>query len=227
VKSRPTPPSKPPRRARPAHPTVSSRAGVKSSMISRRAFSRCWAGGRGFESRRSRKFSANRHLLLPTQTQTTAGFLSSRAHPAPERAGQSRLQPLIPARRMTGQLAGRLPVDAMRPVSSAFVGPSDPQRWLPAPITRKARTRRCVTRPTNDTPALRRHRRKPPAEATVPHPPATGTSGGALRTAGRCSPGRPRPRSARRALPYAPGRSPVRPPPCRVRRRSARSRRAK
>ncbi len=49
----------------------------------------CHAGGRGFESRRSRKFPANRYLLLSRQAQTTAGFFPSRRHPAPEIAGQT------------------------------------------------------------------------------------------------------------------------------------------
>ena len=44
----------------------------------------CHAGGRGFESRRSRKVPVNRYLLLPILAQTTAGFLSSRAYPARE-----------------------------------------------------------------------------------------------------------------------------------------------
>jgi len=36
----------------------------------------CHAGGRGFESRRSRcKHPANRHVLLPDLAPTTAGFL--------------------------------------------------------------------------------------------------------------------------------------------------------
>ena len=40
----------------------------------------CHAGGRGFESRRSRrKYSANRQLLLPIVAQTTAAFLTGHA----------------------------------------------------------------------------------------------------------------------------------------------------
>jgi len=53
----------------------------------------CHAGGRGFESRRSRKLPANRHVLLPVEAETTAGLISSRAHPAresPQNAGRSR-----------------------------------------------------------------------------------------------------------------------------------------
>jgi hypothetical protein len=44
----------------------------------------CHAGGRGFESRRSRrKHPANWHLSLPILTQSTAGFRTGqRAHPA-------------------------------------------------------------------------------------------------------------------------------------------------
>src|SRR5207245_4548586 len=38
----------------------------------------CHAGGRGFESRRSRKKPANQHLLSSSSTQATAGF----SHPA-------------------------------------------------------------------------------------------------------------------------------------------------
>jgi hypothetical protein len=49
----------------------------------------CHAGGRGFESRRSRKDPANRHLRLPRQAQTTAGRFSSRAHPARESPQQA------------------------------------------------------------------------------------------------------------------------------------------
>jgi hypothetical protein len=75
----------------------------------------CHAGGRGFESRRSRKRPANRLVLLRVKTQETAGCSSSRAHPAPGIAGQSRLHPLIPARGMTSQLAGRLGAAACRP----------------------------------------------------------------------------------------------------------------
>ncbi len=62
----------------------------------------------GFESRGSRKLPADQHLLSPPEAGKTAGFLASRAHPAPEIAGQSRLERLIPARGMTGELAGRL-----------------------------------------------------------------------------------------------------------------------
>jgi hypothetical protein len=69
----------------------------------------CHAGGRGFESRRSRKVPANRHLFLSPLAQTSVGFFSCRAHPAPEIAGQSRLQPPIPARWTTGHIAGRPP----------------------------------------------------------------------------------------------------------------------
>jgi hypothetical protein len=40
----------------------------------------CHAGGRGFESRRSRrKYPANRHLLLPILAQSTAGFSTGHA----------------------------------------------------------------------------------------------------------------------------------------------------
>jgi hypothetical protein len=46
--------------------------------------SACLAGGRGLESRRSRKIPANMHLLLPVLTQSTAGLFSSRADPARE-----------------------------------------------------------------------------------------------------------------------------------------------
>ena len=67
----------------------------------------CHAGGRGFESRRSRKVPANRNVSSLVRTCTTAGFSSSRAHPAPEVAGQRRLEPQIPAGQMTGQVAGR------------------------------------------------------------------------------------------------------------------------
>jgi hypothetical protein len=53
-----------------------------SSIILSRlsALAACHAGGRGFESRRSRlKHPANRHLLLPDSAQTTAGFYVSPA----------------------------------------------------------------------------------------------------------------------------------------------------
>jgi hypothetical protein len=53
----------------------------------------CHAGGRGFESRRSRKIPANWYLVLSLQAQTTAGFDRSRADPArqsPMIAGRSR-----------------------------------------------------------------------------------------------------------------------------------------
>jgi hypothetical protein len=64
----------------------------------------CHAGGRGFESRRSRKFPANQHLLLPVQARTAAGLHPSRAHPArksPHEPGRSRESPqhLVPATR--------------------------------------------------------------------------------------------------------------------------------
>jgi hypothetical protein len=51
----------------------------------------CHAGGRGLESRRSRKVPANRPRLVPGQAQTAAGFFASRAYPAlesPPRAGR-------------------------------------------------------------------------------------------------------------------------------------------
>jgi hypothetical protein len=67
----------------------------------------CHAGGRGFESRRSRKVPANRHLSRRVWTQTTAGFVSSRAPPAPEIAARSRPKPVIPAGKTTGHIAGR------------------------------------------------------------------------------------------------------------------------
>src|SRR5687767_13627352 len=38
--------------------------------------SACHAGGRRFESRRSRKKPANQHVLLPLVAQTTAGLIS-------------------------------------------------------------------------------------------------------------------------------------------------------
>jgi hypothetical protein len=41
-------------------------------------------------------------------------LFSSRAHPAPEIAGQSRLEPLIPAGQMTGHIAGRPPTAGRR-----------------------------------------------------------------------------------------------------------------
>ena len=67
----------------------------------------CHAGGRGFESRRSRKVPAKRDLL---DGRRGDGPSASR-HPAliPHRkvAGQRRLEPQIPARQMTGQVAGR------------------------------------------------------------------------------------------------------------------------
>jgi hypothetical protein len=46
---------------------------------------------------------------LPVEAETTAGLISSRAHPAPEIAAQSRLKPVIPAEKTTGHIAGRPP----------------------------------------------------------------------------------------------------------------------
>jgi hypothetical protein len=42
----------------------------------------CHAGGRGFESRRSRKRPANWRVVLAVEAQTTAGFHRSRPRPA-------------------------------------------------------------------------------------------------------------------------------------------------
>jgi hypothetical protein len=52
----------------------------------------CHAGGRGFESRRSRKLPANPLLLLPFSAQTTAGLrftLRTSAGESPQRVGRS------------------------------------------------------------------------------------------------------------------------------------------
>ena len=81
----------------------------------------CHAGGRGFESRRSRKLPANRHALLPAWAQSTAGLFSSRGDPAPEIAGSTRLEPRIPAAKTTGPTAGRPP--RATPVQRALAGP--------------------------------------------------------------------------------------------------------
>jgi hypothetical protein len=62
--------------------------------------SACHAGGRGFESRRSRKVPANSQLLLPVLAQTTAGLFHP-AHIPPETSpgipAASRSSPVIPA----------------------------------------------------------------------------------------------------------------------------------
>jgi hypothetical protein len=49
------------------------------------------------------KIPANLHLLLLDQAQSTAGSSGSRAHPAPEIRGDTRLEPRIPARETTGR----------------------------------------------------------------------------------------------------------------------------
>jgi hypothetical protein len=99
-------------------------AGVKSAckrsrseefVVERRVpDSACHAGGRGFESRRSDKTPANRHVLLPFEAQTNAGLRliphMSRTE-SPQRAGQSGEfpQPVVPA-----DLAGALCVSNCR-----------------------------------------------------------------------------------------------------------------
>ena len=55
----------------------------------------CHAGGRGFESRRSRKAPANQGLLLLHWAQSTAGFAPSRAYPARGSAWNRRTKPVI------------------------------------------------------------------------------------------------------------------------------------
>jgi len=74
------------------------------------------------------------YLLLPRQAQTTAGFFTSRRHPAPEIAGQTRLEQRIPAGRTTGHTAGRPP----RAISMhrAFAGCSSVGLWPPASVPR-------------------------------------------------------------------------------------------
>jgi hypothetical protein len=87
--------------------------------------SACHAGGRGFESRRSRKVPANRHFPVARLGATTAGFVSSRARPAPEIAAQSRLKPVIPAGKTTGHIAGRPPEAGCRSCALAAVSSNE------------------------------------------------------------------------------------------------------
>ncbi len=102
----------------------------------------CHAGGRGFESRRSRKVAANRFLWLSGQVQATAGFVPSRTHPARKIAGQSRLEPGIPAGRTSGHIAGRPPrATSIQPAFAAFLRVGD---GLPRPSRVASRARRYV-----------------------------------------------------------------------------------
>jgi hypothetical protein len=57
----------------------------------------CHAGGRGFESRRSRKNPAKQHLALLVSAQSTAGCFSSRANPACESVRNPGRKPPLPA----------------------------------------------------------------------------------------------------------------------------------
>jgi hypothetical protein len=86
--------------------------------------SACHAGGRGFESRRSRyKQPANRLLLLPFQAQTTAGFCASGANPAREKSSlcrcfsSSRRMARLPYRTRTRHRACRRSFRAVTPRS--------------------------------------------------------------------------------------------------------------
>jgi hypothetical protein len=71
------------------------------------------------------KSPVNRHFLLPARRKTTAGFVSSRAHPAPEIAAQSRLKPVIPAGKTTGHIAGRPPEAGCRCCAFAAVSSNE------------------------------------------------------------------------------------------------------
>jgi hypothetical protein len=65
----------------------------------------CHAGGRGFESRRSRKVPAN-PVLLSKKAQTTAGFFGPAHIPHRKIHADSRPEPVIPAPCRAGQIAG-------------------------------------------------------------------------------------------------------------------------
>jgi hypothetical protein len=98
------------------------------------------------------KSPANLHFLLPARRKTTAGFVSSRAHPAPEIAAQSRLKPVIPGGRTTGHIAGRPPEAGCRC--------SHLQRFR---LTRRARSA-CIPRRGTDA-HLNRSSERPASEA--------------------------------------------------------------
>jgi hypothetical protein len=86
----------------------------------------CHAGGRGFESRRSRrKHPANRPLLLSVWVQTTAGFApASRANPARDqpRAGRQKCcKPACSVGRLGARRATRLAHPAQIPLAHAVL----------------------------------------------------------------------------------------------------------